>query len=85
MNFSETSGINKGGTFIQSFLITLIIMSIMAVILIIFTILGTLIDTLISNLKLEQSAMNSETDFYKKYESPADAGRYRSKETDDFD
>ncbi len=85
LNFSETSGINKTGTFIQSFLITLIIIVIMAVVLITFIILGTLIDTMVSNIKQEHSAINNETDFYKKYESPADAGRYRRKEADDFD
>lgn len=85
LNFSESSNIKGAGIIVQAFVVSIIITLIIASISISFSLLGTFLSSYVAKSRKDFSAADYESQFFKQYESPSDAGQYhRKNEDDDF-
>ncbi|NHJ32341.1 MAG: hypothetical protein FK732_05730 [Asgard group archaeon] len=82
---SQLSGINEAGIITQVFVISIELTLIIGCISLCFSFLGTFISNQIMKSKIEYSTADYESQFFKQYESPSDAGQYQKKfEDEDF-
>jgi len=83
INPVQLFGIDEARVIVQGFVVSIIVTLIIAVISISFSFLGLFISNQRTKSQQEYSSADYESQFFEKYESPSDAGRYHQKDEND--